>query len=669
MPVTLRRRRWVFAAAATLLVAFVAAACARAAAPKPALPSRSGDRGQDPVITFPDTLLVQNGGPVINLKRPPAGIRAAKGDGKTDDTNAFRDAYDFLKSEFVKSGGWNPNVYYVYLPDGTYTVSDTLIYRGETIQQPKGQWRGGNFDFNHIRFVGQSRKKTIIRLADRSPGYGDPTRPKVLMAFQHLDTVFNNVPGGNYLRNVTLSTGRGNGGAIGLYFQGANQSDLRGVTVRSEDGAGRYGIWFKIGSVQGYYSDVTVDGFDVGIFDPVNAEGDPAFEYLTLKNQRQTGILLTGGGMSLRRVLSEQTGSVPALKMDGTGTQAVVIDSDLRGKNSSGPAAAIEMTTGERQCLFARNVLTPGYARAVTRAGAVAVAGSAIDEYVSHPATALFPGQRSRSLRLPIEDTPRVPWFDPKTQWAIVDDYPSVQAAFDSGKPVVCFKKRRYQLSGDVRVPAWVKFVNVLAANVDGGALLVDRSSAAPLLVQDSGISIQVRARRNVIQRCAGGGISNPDGLPVTFFLENVNDNTTGDNFCRPGQKVFARQIDIEYGSGSQIVSNGGTLWIFGYKTENAGATPFTAKNGGFLEILGGYTNVTNNPPADQPARHNPLIFNDNGHVSATLFTNLGGPWRRTLVETRGDKTVTATHADFPRRGGYAEDYVVALYAGYTKNQ
>ena len=39
-------------------------------------------------------MLMQHGGPVLDVTRPPeAGMRAAKGDGKTDDTEALRDAY------------------------------------------------------------------------------------------------------------------------------------------------------------------------------------------------------------------------------------------------------------------------------------------------------------------------------------------------------------------------------------------------------------------------------------------------------------------------------------------------------------------------------------------------------------------------------------------------
>jgi len=127
----------------------------------PAFAAKAGDRGGGLNITFPSTLLMQNGGPVINLKRPPeAGMHAAKGDGVTDDTAAFQDVWDLLRREYKAHGPWgSDNSFYVYLPNGTYKVSDMLIYRGATVgASPK--W-DGTFDINHVHFIGQDRARTV----------------------------------------------------------------------------------------------------------------------------------------------------------------------------------------------------------------------------------------------------------------------------------------------------------------------------------------------------------------------------------------------------------------------------------------------------------------------------------------------------------------------------
>jgi len=619
-----------------------------------------GDRHKDQIITFPAELLVQNGGPIIDIKNPPMSImHAAKADGVTDDTEAFKDAYDFIKGVFQKEGPWNPTQYYIYIPDGTYSVSDTLIYHGPTIGSYPN-WNG-TFDLNHIHIIGQSRTRTIIRLQDQCIGYSDPNNPKIVVAFQHPDTVFNNVPGGNFLRNITIDTGRGNPGAVGLYFQGANQTDLRNITVKSDDGLGKYGIWFKTGSIQGYYTDVTVQGFNVGIFDPINPEGDPAFEHLTVTGQNEAGIEHTGGGLSLRGLLSEQTQpGVPAIKIDGSGSQTVIVDSSLIAKRG---ASAIQLSASGGQGLFARNITTSGYDSTIAMGSQPLISGKFVTEYVSSAPQSLRPGQTMKSLNLPVRETPSVPWYDPKTQWAIVDDYPNIQAAFDSGKPVVCFKVHQYKISGDINVPASVKVVDCLGSSVQGGGLVISALSADPILVEDSSIPIRAGAQRDIIQRCAGGNISNPKGLPINFYLENVNDVASGDDFCRPGQHVYARQIDIEYGSGSQIVCNGGTLWMFGFKTENAGATPLTVKNGGKLEILGGYTNTTNQQPPD---KQNPELRIIDGDASVTLFTNLGAPFLRMVDETRNGVNSIFPSSALPLRGNeYRRDILMPLYVSY----
>ena len=201
----------------------IAALLALLLAPMPARAAQAGDRSGGPNITFPDTLLVQNGGPVLNIKRPPeSGMHAAKGDGVADDTAAFLDVWDFLKREYKAHGPWtSDNSFYVYLPNGTYKVRDTLIYRGPTVgASPK--W-DGTFDINHVHFVGQSRAKTVIKLADHCPGFQDKEHPKIVLAFQHPDTVFNNVPGSNWLRNLTIDTGRGNPGAVGAVLSRGQQ--------------------------------------------------------------------------------------------------------------------------------------------------------------------------------------------------------------------------------------------------------------------------------------------------------------------------------------------------------------------------------------------------------------------------------------------------------------
>jgi len=617
-----------------------------------------GDRGGDVNLTFPDALLMQNGGPIIDVTRPPEpGMQAAVGDGATDSTGAFQDAYDLIRKKYDETGCFSPDdEFFIYIPNGTYLIRDTIIYRGEP-----SKWKNA-FDICHVKFVGQSRAKTILKLADQAPGFQDPAHPRPLLSYQHPDTTFNNGPANNVLRNITINTGSGNPGAAGVMFQGANQTDLRNVTITSNDGGGRYGLWLRMGSIQGYGADVTIQGFDYGIEDPVNAEGDPALEYVTLKNQNLAGIHLTGGGFSLRKLLSDQTGhGGPALKVEGSGSQAVLIDSDLRG-GSGGPA--IQLAATDEEGLFARNVSTEGYGMALSRAGKAEVPGAAIGEYSTTPATVLFDGQATTSLNIPIEDTPAVDWGDSATDWVVVDDISGLQAALDSGKPVICIKQRSNKLTGDVTVPASVRVIDLMGGDVDGGSFVVNQPSDTPLLVQDGGARVSVEAQRNLIGHCLARNILNPKKLPLTFWLENVNDAASGDLFCQTGQKVFARQIDVEYRNVPQIVCNGGTLWVFGFKSECKGtAAPFIVKNGGSLEVLGGYVNMLSAlaPPTSQA----PIVTNLDSNASVTCFTNMVGLFVNGVKETRNGETRAAANTDFPLRGAqYKRNYVIPLYVG-----
>ena len=145
---------------------------------------------------------------------------------------------------------------------------------------------------------------------------------------------------------------------------------------------------------------------------------------------------------------------------------------------------------------------------------------------------------------------------------------------------------------------------------------------------------IRVTAQRDVIQRCAGGGISNPQGLPVTFYLENVNDDTTGDDFCRPGQRVFARQIDIEYGQGQPDRQQRRRALDLRLQDREHGGDPLHGQERRVRSKS--WAATATRPTAPPPDRQNPLLRNDGGRVSATLFTNLGGPFVNAVVETRG---------------------------------
>jgi Pectate lyase superfamily protein len=165
----------------------------------------------------------------------------AKGDGKTDDTAAIQQALRSVASQYTRP-------LQIYFPKGTYLVSDTL------------QWPTGPQVCCTV-FQGQGRKHTIIRLRDSAPGFADQNQPKALIRTKQGNAAFR-----NYIRDLTLNTGKGNPAAIGIDYISNNRGAIEDVTIRSGDGAGKAGLamirpWPGPALIKNLY----VEGFDYGI--------------------------------------------------------------------------------------------------------------------------------------------------------------------------------------------------------------------------------------------------------------------------------------------------------------------------------------------------------------------------------------------------------------------
>jgi hypothetical protein len=646
-------------------------------------PSLYGDRDLGVVEPYPDAVLIQNGGRFYNVMSPPTSAQhAAKGDGTTDDTPAILDAFDYLKAAYVAANpsgsptaGYDGSNYWLYFPNGTYRVTSTLSYRGATLVTPTF-----GSDLVRIRVLGQSREGTTLKLDDATAAFGDATNPAVLLEFQHDGTTFNNAPASNVLANLTLDTGSGNPGAIGLWFQGANLTSMHNVLVKSGDGGGHCGMIFQTGSVQGYYRDLTVEGFDYGLCQTTNPEVDSAFEHVTLRGQNVAGVLVQGGGTSMRRFLiDESETTAEGVRLEKSGG-VVILDASLLQGSAGAVAVSQAATTGE--ALFVRDLVTSGFGSVLTQADAGADAGSSVSWFASYPPVVLLDGGIApSSLGLPVEDTPLPTWFDPATDWADVDtfgakgdgttdDSAAIQAAMASGKPVVVFPKTSYLWKTTITIPATVKRVDFMYADTQGSVKVAEASADPLRLSYHSGYGqVALGAARTVVLADWSGSFTNPSAIAGSVFLENVA-NVGGDpSFCPAGQTTWARSLNDELGSGTaDILVNGGTLWLFGYKTENKPVTSVLATGGARVEVLNGYVNMTVAPGATT------MVENDGSQLSYIGFTNLGsaiqGPFENILHETEDGGSATLTYdAGFggalPARGGtYKADFVVPLYVG-----
>jgi hypothetical protein len=420
---------------------------------------------------------------------------------------------------------------------------------------------------------------------------------------------FNNLEAKSAVRGLTIDTGRGNPGATGLVFFGANANDISDLTVKSGDGMGKNGI-YMVGASQFYMHDVTVDGFDVGIGADHQHVTNLAIEHVTLRNQKVAGVRLGDATSEIRDLYS--INSVPAILHTGVGADSVIIESKLTGGSSGN--AALHINGG---VLFARGVQTSGYGSAVKKGATVAVAGPNIDEYVSHPMQSLFGA--TRSLALPIEEVPQVLWPS-ADQWAVVqgNSTAAVQAAFNSGKPGVLFTLKSYNI-GTVTVPASVKRVNFTYGHISG-KFRIAQDASDPVLFEDGdgGFIESVANRPVVITHMKKPRYTNTSLDPSDKLF--LNAASALGEFGLQNQKVWARMINTEpKDTLAAFTWDNATVWMFGYKTESNSVSQFV-KNGGKLEILGGMANQANQ--SFTGILNIPILRVENAQVSVSLHTN-----------------------------------------------
>jgi hypothetical protein len=227
----------------------------------------------------------------------------AKGDGVTDDTAA-------INAALAASGGDTGTLFWqnrmVYLPNGTYLVSGPLAKH----------YANGEFGSGLMLF-GESRAHTIIRLADHEPGYADPSRP-LAVVYTSSKLLDKSQPTGggkdyhgkgegndayaNFVENLTIDTGMGNPGAVGIDYLANNLGAVRNVSILSGDDAGTTGIlmtrkWPGPALLEG----VTIKGFGIGI-DIDNTEYGMTLDNIAILSAGKIGIRNNHNMISARRV-------------------------------------------------------------------------------------------------------------------------------------------------------------------------------------------------------------------------------------------------------------------------------------------------------------------------------------------------------------------------------
>ena len=139
---------------------------------------------------------------------------------------------------------------------------------------------------------------------------------------------------------------------------------------------------------------------------------------------------------------------------------------------------------------------------------------------------------------------------------------------------------------------------------------------------------VEVRTVRPVVFRSIEGNIDLKAKGDV--FLEDV---CTHDLRVNPGQKVWARQLNVE-NEGTHLTNDGGQVWVLGYKTERGGTLLHTMGQGR-SEIFGNFSYTTT------AGKLAPMFVTEDASVFA-FFNEVcfsGDPFKTFISETRHGTT------------------------------
>ncbi len=576
-----------------------------------------------------------------------------------------------------------PKAKIIYFPNGIYKVSDTISYFKEDFCNILNGTRGMEMNCN-LHIVGESRDKTVIRLVDNAKGFEYGANRPVLSFMQG---EMSNIAMMNTLENITVDIGAGNAGAVGVVYFANNTGAVRNVRILSSDPEGKGHIGFAIlhDKVSASYTkNMEIIGFDYGIRVECQTQYT-VFEHIRCLHQRRTGFWCGNAVVALRDLYSEN--ACPAVKIVGVTAFINIIDATLVGGDPL--AIAVMRTAGE---YYLRNIKCEGYRSLLRGSNIMEVAYS-----VTHGPIVPNGNPKARAFSLPVEETPAVPWDAPE-DWVsvnrfgargdgVTDDTDAIRAAFSSGASTVYFEPGKYLINGSIRVPSTLNRINFMysdllsgeeiASRRNTGIFVIDGESDTPVIMEDLFAweklygymsLIDHASRRTLIvsdvhAQAASIYFNSVEGGKV--FFENAGDTIGGipgagarkeklpfeENFRYDrnipcfhfkNQTVYCRQINPER-SLHEIINDGGSLWILGFKTEEEG-TAFETKNGGKTEVLGGVHVCGQNSEI-------PLIINDNSSVAVFSAASMPtGRFPNTILEIRGDRHIMIKQSELPVR-------------------
>jgi regulation of enolase protein 1 (concanavalin A-like superfamily) len=702
-----------------------------------------------PVIYLPQgTYLIS--APLILSHRPPSNpavVTANVSGGQITGFNVINGGSGYI-GQYDSVGACNQNCAGLYITDptgsgakmlaamldGNGSVTGIQTYGNGTI----GQGYSNNPSVQVINYgsqatlLGQNQSKTIIRLKNNSPAYSNESCVAGVDTGLALPKCNRMILWGggiaqaeacdesqyqNNIANLTLDAGSGNPGTVALDWCGSNVSYVKNMTIKSEDGRGRAGLF--TGTNDGYggsgpdiIKNVKILGFDFGIVTTSGSvEVGNTYEYIDLENQNIAGVVNSGYSNWFHAVSA--TESVPVFvncASGGTGSDnnlmqcanvpnnvregsLTIVDGNFTGTGAASSKSAIEMQNDYPGggLLYARNIVTNGYQSALALGPSnTPTTGSAITEYAYPSVIAPF-GTSNASVNIGkctggVACEPNQPHFVDNNLSDIFDvsslggnctpyndnnATACIQQAFNSGKPVIYFPTGHWTVDGPLTIPSTVrKIYSIGGAGIDCGAGF---GGGDFITVANSGQPFVEWQNMWLGGGCQSGGNINITGS-TPFVLTDVemgwgsltnSGGGTGDVYWEDSamtgltlslgtnQHLWARQLDLESGYNLHLSLTGGQSWIFGFKSEGPGQ--LLQANGGTVEILGGFH--TENPAN----AGNTAYVTNNTTFSLAGDVSEGYGFGQYVSETRGSNTQTTGMNGNWNAGNTA----IGLYSGH----
>ena len=247
--------------------------------------------------------------------------------GKTDSTIAIQKAIFAAREHQMV----------LFFPVGVYRVSDTLrCPHGNCDPEDTRKFRSKDPRNWPCVLMGSraGKDRPKILLAPKSPGYGNPAKPKYVIQFwswahdsKEANGIFqDNINMNQMLVGIDVAIGEGNPGAVGVRCRGAQGTSVQDCTIDATHGYS--GLEGGAGSGGGHFN-VTILGGQIGA-DLSEAQPAPTIAGFTLLGQTKHAILYNG----------RQTLTAVGCRIEFSGSGAAVV---VGGERPSMPNGQVSM--------------------------------------------------------------------------------------------------------------------------------------------------------------------------------------------------------------------------------------------------------------------------------------------------------------------------------------